>query len=61
MRVRTIGRDALTGQFIPVRLARQRWDTAVVETYPVPARRTSRRRPVRAGSAGKSKTVRKGR
>lgn len=44
MKVRKIGRDALTGQFLPVRLAEQRWDTAVIETYKV---RSGRMRPRR--------------
>lgn len=35
---RKIGRDARTGEFIPVKVARQRKSTAVVETIKVPSK-----------------------
>jgi hypothetical protein len=35
MSIRKIGRDARNGRFIPVRIARIRKDTAVVETIKV--------------------------
>lgn len=36
---RKIGRDARNGQFIPVKVARQRRETAVVETIKVKKRK----------------------
>jgi hypothetical protein len=35
---RKIGRDARTGEFIPVKVAQQRKSTAIVETIRVPAK-----------------------
>ena len=38
---RNVGRDAETGQFIPVEEARRRKRTAIVETLPSPAQKPS--------------------
>lgn len=35
-----VGRDAVTGQFIPVKVAKRRPRTTVVETIPNPKRRS---------------------
>lgn len=43
MSYRQVGRDAETGCFIPVWLARKRRSTATVETIFVPSRRRKRR------------------
>jgi hypothetical protein len=39
MATRKIGRDARTGEFIPVKVAQSRESTAVVETIKVPTKK----------------------
>lgn len=39
MGVRKVGRDAKTGQFIPVKEARRRPTTTVIETVKIPAKK----------------------
>lgn len=38
------GRDARTGQFIPVKVARRRKSTAIVETFKVKTKRKPKRK-----------------
>lgn len=54
MSYRQVGRDAETGCFIPVWLARKRRSTATVETIFVPSRRRKRRSST-SGTAAESR------
>jgi hypothetical protein len=63
MRTRLIGRDAITGQFISLRQAHRRAETAITESYRVSRGRTlpRGRRRLRAGGTNQTNSIRKSR
>jgi hypothetical protein len=64
MRTRLIGRDAITGQFISLRQAHRRAETAITESYRISRGRTlprGRRRSLRAGGTNQTNSIRKSR